>query len=410
MTVEGDFGDWTPITVHLTGAISARDRTRPYKGGMFAAYPGDIVFSKIDARSGAIGMLPPDIEKGVVTAEFPVFTGDPARLEGEFAKLVLRTGGFIEALRRTASGTSGRKRIAPEAFQDLRIPLPPLDEQRTMVSAHRTALDRAADLECVAEETETRAMEAFEAALGFEAPAPLPDRPIFVASFKDFDRWSHEAILRKQEPNDRSPSKFPMRPLGEVGDVVYGLQKHPGNRPGKNSKPYLRVANVQRGRLVLDEIKYINVARTDFERLCLTDLDLLFVEGNGSRENLGRVAIWRDEIPDCVHQNHLIRVRVDRSHVSPEFAAYWFNSASGRAHFFEEGKTTSGLGTINSTVVKSALLPLPPVDLQIAMAVALDDACADAAGLRGRAEEARARAWVDFESAVYEAENDASTP
>ena len=409
MTVERDFGDWTPITVHLTGEISTRDRIRPYKGGMFAAYPGDIVFSKIDARSGAIGMLPTEIMKAVVTAEFPVFTADPARLEGEFAKLVLRTGGFIEALRRRASGTSGRKRITPEAFQDLRIPLPPLDEQRTMVSAHFAALDRAADMEREAGQAEARAMEAFEAALGFEVPASLPDRPVFAASFKHLDRWSHEAILRKHEPDARLSSKFPMLPLAEIGDVVYGLQKHPGNRPGRNSKPYLRVANVQRGRLVLDEIKHIDVAQRDFERLCLKDRDLLFVEGNGSRENLGRVAIWRNEIPDCVHQNHLIRARVDRSRVSPEFAAYWFNSASGRAHFFGEGKTTSGLGTINSTVVKSAPLPLPPPAVQISITASLDDACVAAASLRRNAEEMRAAAWAEFERAVYEAENDTST-
>ena len=179
---------------------------------MFAAYPGDIVFSKIDARSGAIGMLPPEIGKAVVTTEFPVFTGDPARVEGGFAKLVLRTGGFIDALRRRASGTSGRKRITPEAFQDLRIPLPPLDEQRTMVSSHLTALDRAADLERQARQMEARAMEAFEAALGFEAPAPLPDRRVFAASFKDLDRWSHEAVLRRSAEGDmaRCPSSKQM--------------------------------------------------------------------------------------------------------------------------------------------------------------------------------------------------------
>lgn len=109
--------------MHLTGEISTRDRTALFKGTMFAAFPGDIVFSKIDARSGAIGMLPPEIGQAVVTPEFPVFTADPARLHSAFVKLVLRTGGFIVVSRRKASGTSGRKRITPEAFQDLRIPL-----------------------------------------------------------------------------------------------------------------------------------------------------------------------------------------------------------------------------------------------------------------------------------------------
>ena len=81
---------------------------------MFAAYPGDIVFSKIDARNGAIGVLQETIAKAVVTSEFPIFVPAPERLDGEFVKLVLRTGSFLAALHAKASGTSGRKRITPE--------------------------------------------------------------------------------------------------------------------------------------------------------------------------------------------------------------------------------------------------------------------------------------------------------
>ena len=196
VAVTGSFGDWTPITVHLTGEVSARNRQAPYKGSMFAVYPGDIVFSKIDARNGAIGILPSEVSKAVVTPEFPVFIPHPDRLDGEFVKLVLRTGGFLADLRRKASGTSGRKRITPEAFLDLRIPLPSLTEQHAIVASYRATLGHAEELEREAEEIETKAAEAFETALGFDPPKPLPDRLVFVASFKDLDRWSHEGILR----------------------------------------------------------------------------------------------------------------------------------------------------------------------------------------------------------------------
>ena len=321
---------------------------------MFAVYPGDIVFSKIDARNGAIGI---GISKAVVTPEFPVFIPHSDRLDGEFVKLILRTGDFLADLRRKASGTSGRKRITPKAFLDLRIPLPSLAEQQSIVATYRAALARVADMEREAEETEARATEAFEAALGFDPPKPPPARPAFIASFKDLDRWSHEGILRKLHPDTRPRGEFLSQPLSTVAEVVYGIQKHPGNRPDKNPRPSLRVANVQRGSLLLGDVKMIDVDDADFERLRLKDGDLLFVEGNGTRENLGRVAVWRNQIEDCVHQNHLIRARLDKSQVNPYFAAHWFNSESGRAHFFELGKTTSGLGTINSSVVRSAPIP-----------------------------------------------------
>lgn len=404
VVVTDSFGDWTPITVHLTGEISARDRTAPYKGSMFAAYPGDIVFSKIDARSGAIGMLPAEIAKAVVTPEFPVFTADPARLDGEFVKLVLRTGGFIEALRRKASGTSGRKRITPEAFQDLRIPLPPLPDQQAIVAAWRAALDKAASLEQEAAEAEAKAAEAFEAALGIVPPPPLPDRPIFVANFKDIERWSHDGILRTVLHIEDPAPKYAATPLASVGKVSYGLQKSPANRPTSHARPYLAVVNVQRWRLELNKIKMISVPDEDMPKYRLEYGDVLLCEGN-SPDLVGRGAIWRDEVPDCVHQNHVLRVRLDQTKALPEFVLSVINSSYGQAYFRSKAKRTTNLASINSKEVGGFPLPLPTVLEQQDMIDKLFAGQAEAEQKREDAANARAQAWADFEAAVYAAED-----
>lgn len=380
-----------------------RDRTDPYKGTNFAAYPGDIVFSKIDARSGAIGVLPPEISKAVVTAEFPVFTADPARLDGEFVKLVLRTGGFIEALRRKASGTTGRKRITPDAFQDLRIPLPPLEEQRAIVAAYRTARDHAASLEKEADETEAMATEGFEAALGLQSPPHVPDRPIFVSNFKNFERWSHDGVLRSVLHIEDSEQKFAIVPLSRVGRVSYGLQKSPANRPSSHPRPYLRVANVQRWHLDLDVIKTINVPDEDMSRYQLEDGDVLLCEGN-SPDLVGRGAIWHNEIAECIHQNHVLRVRLDQSQALPEFVLSVINSRYGQAYFRSKAKRTTNLASINSKEVAGFRLPLPTRTEQRAMIDALIFGQNAARKKREKALEVRAQAWTDFETAVYAAE------
>lgn len=377
---------------------------RGYKGPLFEALPGDLIISKIRVGQGSFCVVDDTLDHVAVSPEYPVYAPDPAKVDRDYLALVIRTPEFMAELTGKASGNTTKRRIRPEFFETRRIPLPPLPEQQAIVAAWRAALDHAAALEKEAAETEAKAAAAFESALGVSAPPALPERRILVAQFKDLERWSHDAILRRQHPDTRPPPTYPMVPLSTVGDVVYGMQKHPGNRPGKNSKPYLRVANVQRGRLVLDEIKYIDIGGPDFERIRLEDRDLLFVEGNGSRENLGRVALWLDQIPDCVHQNHLIRARMDKTKVLPEFAAHWFNSGAGRAHFFEEGKTTSGLGTINSSVVKSAPIPVPPMDVQERLAQKYDEALTTAEKQREDAAKARAKAWSDFETAVYAAE------
>ena len=406
--VTDSFGDWKPITVHLNGEISVRTRTAPYKGAMFAAYPGDIVFSKIDGRNGAIGVLPDEIPKAVVTSEFPVFIPNPGHLHGEFVKLVLRTGGFLSGLRSKASGTSGRKRIAPEAFLDLRIPLPPLDQQRAIVAAHRAGMDHADELDSEANEVEAQAMALFESALGFAPPPPVPDRPVFVAAFKDLDRWSHEGVLRTMMHSENVNLRFSVVQLGMAGRVSYGLQKSPANRPGTYSRPYLRVANVQRWRLDLEEIKMIDLPDKDMPTYRLEDGDILLCEGN-SAELVGRGAIWRNEIADCVHQNHVLRARMDQSRVIPEFVLAVINSTYGQAYFRSKAKRTTNLASINSKEVSRFPLPLPSLAEQRSLVSNLFDGRRKMEILRRKAAATRTAAWANFESAVYAVGNDTET-
>jgi type I restriction enzyme, S subunit len=231
----------------------------------------------------------------------------------------------------------------------------------------------------------------------------LPDRPVFVASFKDLDRWSHEGALRAAlKLADPTPA-FPVSPLGSVGKVSYGLQKYPGNRPSLHARPYLRVANVQRNRLDLQVIKTINVPDDDMPKYRLENGDILLCEGN-SADLVGRGAIWRGEIADCVHQNHVLRVRLDQSKTTPEFVLSVINSSYGQAYFRSKAKQTTNLASINSKEVAGFPVPLPPLDEQRALIAAFDASRAETAGLCNQAAAGRAAAWTAFEAAVYAAD------
>src|SRR5512139_3045542 len=72
INTNGSLGEWMPITIHFDGSVVPRNRTTPFNGAMFAAYPGDLVFSKIDARNGAIGLVPKSLPRVVVTSEYPI--------------------------------------------------------------------------------------------------------------------------------------------------------------------------------------------------------------------------------------------------------------------------------------------------------------------------------------------------
>ncbi len=375
---------------------------RSYKGPLFEALPGDLIISKIRVGQGSFCEIGDHLAHVAVSPEYPVYTPDPLQVLPRFLAMVLRTPEFMRRLTGSASGNTTKRRIRPAFFESLKIPLPALAEQQAIVTAYDSALKEAAAKEQAADATEAKAMADFEAALGFAPATPLPDRPIFIASFKDLDRWSHEGVLRHVLKLADPVPAFPVSPLGTVGKVSYGLQKYPGNRPGLHARPYLRVANVQRNRLDLEVIKTINVPDEDMPKYRLEEGDLLLCEGN-SAELVGRGAIWRSEIADCVHQNHVLRVRLNQSKATSEFALSVINSSYGQAYFRTKAKQTTNLASINSKEVASFPLPLPPLADQKTMIDKLDAGVADAARLRADAITARANAWAAFECAVYAA-------
>lgn len=411
LKLDAGLADWRPVTIHFDGEIVPRDRSEPFKGAMFAAYAGDVVFSKIDARNGAIGLLPDSLPKAVVTAEYPVFVPRAQLVDAGFLRLVLRHEAFLAQLRNKATGTSGRKRVTPEEFLDIEIPLPTLAEQRRLAADFKAAMTAAQSLEREADALERLAVADFEAALGL-APPPAPlEKPVFIARFRDIERWSHEGMLRAslELPSPASgggaggEGKWPMVRLGDIAKVSYGLQKSPANRPGQHARPYLRVANVQRGRLDLREIKTINVPDADMPMYRLEMGDVLLCEGN-SADLVGRGCIWGNEIPDCIHQNHVLRVRIRMGEATPVFLLDIINSGHGQAYFRAHAKRTTNLSSINSREVSNLPLPLPPLETQKHLTAALQAARAAAQDKRRQAADLRESARIAFEGRLFHRE------
>lgn len=152
--------------------------------------------------------------------------------------------------------------------------------------------------------------------------------------------------------------------VGEIADVQGGLQVTSARNKLPSEFPYLRVANVHRGRLDLSEVKQIRATDAEFARTRLEKEDFLIVEGHGNPNELGRGALWDGSIPNCVHQNHLIRVRFDSDVIIPEFAAAFLNSRRGRQHLIRAGNTTSGLNTISVADVRKTPILVPPLERQ----------------------------------------------
>ena len=158
----------------------------------------------------------------------------------------------------------------------------------------------------------------------------------------------------------RVPADWPTTRLSTIADIQTGLAKGKPITSGSISLPYLRVANVQDGHLDLDEIKTIAVDDRSIQRYSLRERDVLFTEG-GDFDKLGRGTVWRGEIQNCLHQNHVFVVRPHLGRLEPDYLAYLAASPYGRRYFQSASKRSTNLASINSTQLKNFPVVLPPL-------------------------------------------------
>jgi len=181
-----------------------------------------------------------------------------------------------------------------------------------------------------------------------------------------------EGKIKKQKPlppvnDEEKPFALPVGwewcLIDDLALVTGGIQKQPKRRPVNNHYPYLRVANVQRGYINIDDLERFELEDHELNSWSLKYGDMLIVEGNGSADEIGRCAIWEQSIDDCVYQNHLIRVRqyIDGSQ---HFISGYLNSPSGVKEMQRLAVTTSGLYNLSVGKIRNIMIPIPPINEQ----------------------------------------------
>jgi type I restriction enzyme S subunit len=166
-------------------------------------------------------------------------------------------------------------------------------------------------------------------------------------------------------------------------DVQGGIQKTPLRLPRNNHFPYLRVANVQRNWITVDVLERYELLNNELEQWRLKEGDLLVVEGNGSENEIGRCAIWRGQVENCVFQNHLMRVR-PQVYEFVEFLQLFLNSPTGSLEMRRLAITTSGLFNLSVGKIRSIIVAFPPLAEQHRIVAKVDELMALCDQLKSR--------------------------
>ena len=311
---------------------------RPYvevKKGYTYFEEEDVIFAKITPcmQNGKHAVVRGLIDGiGFGSTEFHVIRCSD-KIIPDWVYFYLRRKETLDAAEKTFTGAVGQQRVPTTFFENLNIPVPSIQVQRRIAARLKSQLTEVGTARKAAE-----------------------------AQLVDADALS--AAYLREVFEGKHTERWPSIPLGDAGEVVSGITLgRKTNDERLRNVPYLRVANVKDGRLDLSEIKTIEATEREIDKWRLLAGDILLTEG-GDPDKLGRGTFWSDEIPECIHQNHIFRVRFPADKYLPEFVSAQIGSSYGKAYFLAHAKKTTGIATINQKVLKAFPVFSPPLEKQ----------------------------------------------
>lgn len=309
---------------------------------------GDTIFATIRPTLMRIALVPPALDGELASTAFCVIRPRPDELLPEFAYFAVQSEEFVGAVARHERGAS-YPAVRDKDILGESIPLPLPGEQRNIAAVLgkvQTAVEVEGELIRVTRELKQAAL-----------------RQLFTRGLRDESQ--------RESRFGTVPASWGEDVLSECAFVQTGIAKNSKNhRPDDIKIPYLRVANVQDGRLDLREMKMIQVSAKEADACLLQVGDVVLTEG-GDFDKLGRGFIWEGQIERCVHQNHIFAVRTYRDRLDPRFFAYLAQSSYGKAYFLSVAHKTTNLACINMTKLRAFPVLLPDLDEQKEIATLL---------------------------------------
>lgn len=310
-------------TGYFSKEVASKDRTT-YKivpQGYFAYNPSRINVGSVDWQ---------DCEERVIVSPLYVVFGVDKKLDQQYLLHYLKSDIARTYINALTTG-SVRDNLKFSVLQELPINLRPIDEQRKLASV----LDYVDSVIGLRNE-ELSTLDTFV-------------KSRFVELFGDM--FLNSKAWKKQE-------------LDSLADVVSGITKgRKTKEPHLIEVPYMAVSNVKDGYIDWTTVKTIQATQQEIEQYRLLPDDVLMTEG-GDPDKLGRGAILKEPLQNCIHQNHIFRVRLNESLILPAFFEEYLKHQKAKRYFLGCAKQTTGIASINMRQLKALPVLLPPLELQ----------------------------------------------
>ena len=346
------------------GGISLRDLEIGNKIGtknQFLISKGQFLLSKIDARNGAFGVVPDELDGGVITGNFWTYDVDYSKVNPHYLALLTTTSEFVAFCEQASNGTTNRHYLQEPLFLDIKVPLPSLDEQNLLVEKYNSKINEAYKIESQIESIQQNIQSYLLDSIGIERDNNTQDNKtknetqykcIKFTSFeslKRWDFWNYEQSLTSMFRG----SKYPIVSLDS-----YEFIHRKWKRENEIFR-YVEIGNVEPLRCFIkaEELR-VNKAPSRATQI-IKEGDLII---GTTRPYLKKFAMVTHEYDDCVCSSGFQVISANQNY-NLNFLYEYLNSDLA-VRQFEFYMTGALYPAITNKDLKKILIPLPPLEIQ----------------------------------------------
>lgn len=317
-------------------------------------HAGQFILSKIDARNGAYGIVPAELEGAIVTNDFPVFDVDTEKIIPQFLVLVSTTEKFVEFARKCSSGTTNRKRIDIEAFLNQKVPLPSIKEQESILRDYDIAINGSKKIEKIIEEYEESIFDFLQKELNVEAIEEShngQNKLLFFATLSNMTRWDCYNTSYCLSNREREKTIGQLVKNKPFYGAPYSAIKYNGEIR------YIRITDINEDGSLTEEMVSANAYN---ETYLLKENDFLIAR---SGNTVGKTFLYSTEYGPAIFAGYLIKFELNEKIIIPQYLLIYTKSPLFKK-WINSNMRVSAQPNINSKQYLDAPIIVPEMDVQ----------------------------------------------
>lgn len=385
--------------------ISLRDEVDGKEIGtknQFRINERQFLLSKIDARNGAFGVVPKELDNGIITGNFWTFEVDYSIINPHYLTLLTGTKEFQKLSQSASVGTTNRNYLQEDSFLNFKIPLPTLTEQEAIVNAHQSKIQEAQILEQQAQELEGEIEKYFLIKLGLAKNKQSSNKKVGLdfIEFSELAKWSIDHFNKRSKGIDISKTTFKTLPIKNLLLFFEG-----GKTPSKSRKDFWSGDVFWTSPKDFTNKTILDTAIDTISKTALKEAGVkLFPKG--TLLSVFRSGILRHSFPTVITEiettiNQDLKAYSLKEELIDKFYYLYFVNVFKEYVLLNASKKSVTVESINTEDFLELRIVLPPLEVQRDIVVHIESLNSEIKNLNRVSENLKQQAHEEFEQAIF---------